>query len=101
MKILDEFVLNFSFLSHFSRVFRLNFNLSFYLCTRNGGNDLLLYFSRYFKYFNAIKILLCAFVDPVMHCALVIVISQYGHYEEWQNIIINIINVVRQYKPSV
>jgi hypothetical protein len=36
-----------------------------------------------------------------MHCALVIVNSQYGHYEEWQNIIINIINVVGQYKPSV
>jgi hypothetical protein len=41
-----------------------------------------------------------AFVDPVMHCALVIVISKYGHFEEWRNIIINIINVVRQYKPS-
>jgi hypothetical protein len=34
-----------------------------------------------------------AFVDPVMHCALVIVISQYVHFEEWRNIIINIINV--------
>jgi hypothetical protein len=39
-----------------------------------------------------------AFVDPVMHCALVIVISQYGYCEEWRNIIINniIITVARQ-----
>ena len=29
-----------------------------------------------------------AFVDPVMHCALVIVILQYGHCKKWRNVIV-------------
>ena len=50
------------FLSHFNRVYRLNFNLNFCLCILDDGNSLRFYFSRYFKNFNDIRILLRAFL---------------------------------------
>jgi hypothetical protein len=46
----------------FNRIVRLNFNLNFCLCILDDGNGFPLYFSRYFKDFNGIWILLRVFL---------------------------------------
>ena len=50
------------FFAFFEPFCRLNFNLNFCLCILDDGNGLPLYFSRYFKDFNVIRILLRAFL---------------------------------------